>query len=421
MKAGRTICMVVTIAALVAPARADSVRPRPDVAVRPGRPAFWNGVYERRGSHTHVYRLEVHGRRAALRIGIDVPTRTDIYHVVVIDPSGKKQADFYKGYSFAVDERITTPEPGLWRIEVTSRRVTKSVFRMRARLEGKPRRTRRRVLPNLRAIPPFDFTFTAPQEGSGSDYDNDPNATTPGSCAPDEITEDGAVRCLRFSAGIENAGRGPLDLRFDPSDEKHRMRQWIHRANGAVASKRRAGHFEWHETHKHFHYKNIWTFELLEVTDKETGAMSVVADGRKSGFCPADQLIAEWRSFYQTEAYRYSGNCGVRYVETADGFEGKPRKHDGSMAFSPGWGDVYGWYRPGNYVDMGAAPDGLYVVRVAVDSGGHVRETTGSDNSAYALVRIDGAEIEIKERGRGTDPWDPDKVVIRDWWRRLVP
>ena len=420
MKSARTISVGLMLLALAAPP-ATSATTRPVESVRRGHPAFWLGDYDRRGSHTHVYTLAVHGHRQALRVGIDVPTRTDIYHVVVTDPSGKKRASFYKGYSYSAEERIGDPEPGRWRVEVTGRRVSKSAFRMRARLEGKRKASARRVLPNLRAIPPFDFTFTAPQDGAGSDYDNDPNATTAGSCAPDEIADDGAVKCLRFSAGIENAGHGPLDLRFDPSNDKHRMWQWIHAANGSVTSKRRAGHFEWHETHRHFHYQNIWTFELLQVTDRDAGEMIAVADGRKSGFCPADQRLVDWHSFYQASAYEYWGNCGVRYVETPDGFEAEPRKHKGSMAFSPGWGDVYGWYRPGNYVDMGTATDGLYVVRVAVDSEGHVKETTGGDNSAYALVRVEGSEISVEERGRGTDPWDPDKVVIRDWWRRLIP
>lgn len=91
------------------------------------------------------------------------------------------------------------------------------------------------------------------------------------------------------------------------------------------------------------------------------------------------------------------------------------------MAFSPGWGDVYGWYRPGNYVDFGTRGDGLYVVRVKVDQEGHVREAREGNNTSYALIRLRGDEMTVVERGRGTDPWDPKKAVVEDWWRRLTP
>ena len=35
-----------------------------------------------------------------------------------------------------------------------------------------------------------------------------------------------------------------------------------------------------------------------------------------------------------------------------------------------------------------------------------------ADNTAYALARITGESIELVERGQGTDPWDPSKVVF---------
>ena len=394
------------------------------IEVRLGHPTFWAGAYDARGSHDHVYSLKVLGDADLLRVGIDAPSRTNWYRIEVYRPTGSLALRFHKRYGFSAEGIVKRPQPGEWKLVVSSRHVTDSVFRMRAALQDSPRTlSPRSLLPDLRAIPPFDFTFTAPQDGAGSDYDNDPDPdlATPMSCARDEITDDHVVRCLRFSAGIEDAGAGPLDLRFDPSDDDMRMFQLIHDTDGSVR-KRRAGRFEWHDSHKHFHYRNVWTLKLLEVTDRSKGAMSSASTGRKSGFCPADQRIADWHRFDQAPAYSYSGNCGVTYAETGTGdFEPVPKKHHGTMAFSPGWGDVYGWYRPGNYLDFGLNVDGLYVVRVKVDQEGHVQEEREGNNTSYALIRSSGNEISVLERGRGTDPWDPNKVVVEDWWRGRKP
>jgi hypothetical protein len=70
---------------------------------------------------------------------------------------------------------------------------------------------------------------------------------------------------------------------------------------------------------------------------------------------------------------------------------------------------VYRWQRPGNYVDFGDNPDGDYVLRLTADPLDVVLETTTDDNVAYAWITVVGDEI--TEQGRGTDPWDPDKVV----------
>jgi hypothetical protein len=49
------------------------------------------------------------------------------------------------------------------------------------------------------------------------------------------------------------------------------------------------------------------------------------------------------------------------------------------------------------------------VLRLTADPLDVVLETTTDDNVAYAWITVVGDEI--TEQGRGTDPWDPDKVV----------
>jgi hypothetical protein len=83
------------------------------------------------------------------------------------------------------------------------------------------------------------------------------------------------------------------------------------------------------------------------------------------------------------------------------------------LGLSPGWGDVYRWQRPGQYVDFGSNGDGLYVVRTTVDIENKILETNDNDNSAYALVKVVGDQVQLLERGWGTSPFDPHKVVFR--------
>ena len=79
------------------------------------------------------------------------------------------------------------------------------------------------------------------------------------------------------------------------------------------------------------------------------------------------------------------------------GYFGEGDNADGRTASPPptacsgspsGWGDVYRWQRPGQYVEFAGNGDGLYVVRATVDKANHILEANETDNSSYTLVRI---------------------------------
>jgi hypothetical protein len=54
----------------------------------------------------------------------------------------------------------------------------------------------------------------------------------------------------------------------------------------------------------------------------------------------------------------------------------------------------------------------VYLVRTTADKDNHVLEENENDNTSYALIRVTGENVTILERGQGTDPWDPRKVVF---------
>lgn len=361
-----------------------------------------------------TWELDVQERGRLLWIAIDTPSRVAEYRLDLVAPDGSKRR-FFKRYAYSAETRVRRPAAGRWRLKVKSVGGSSSRFRLRAFLSADDMRVPLAGRPDLRLIPPFGFTFSRPDDGGASDYENDPEAPSPLSCANDEVQEQGAMRCLRFSAGIENSGSGPLELWFKTKDPQRRMFQLIRSPDGSVR-KRQAGRFEFHETHNHFHYEGIWGFSLLKVQDSASGRMEAVSKVRKGGFCPANQRIARWHSFVQAAQGAVRGDCGMRFVDTADGTEVAPRPRVGTMAFSPGWGDVYGWYRPGNFVDSRTELVGEYVVRAHVDAAKNVLESRESNNWAYAYIRVRGFDVELIERGLGKDPWDPRKRVIHDWF-----
>ena len=83
------------------------------------------------------------------------------------------------------------------------------------------------------------------------------------------------------------------------------------------------------------------------------------------------------------------------------------------LGLTRGWGDVYRWQRPGQYVEFGDHGDGRYVVRAIVDKPGEVKETNERDNAGYALIQVTGENVTILERGQGHSPWDPAAVPFR--------
>jgi hypothetical protein len=141
---------------------------------------------------------------------------------------------------------------------------------------------------------------------------------------------------------------------------------------------RDAGPCVFHVPHGHFHYQNMATFALHAVnSDGTTGPMLRTA--KKVGFCLTD---VDQVAFGDPDA----GHPG----STANGGRAYwfpncnlPSQVDANawvrMGISPGWGDVYTWDVPQQYVEITGISDGLYdVVSVAnpvgqiLEEGGHL-------------------------------------------------
>ena len=405
-----------------------------------GRAVFWPGVHfdsaavsddaPCTASTCPTYALNITGGAARLRVAIDNPVRANTWTLEVLDPSGKVAGSDSTNNQFASEVFVDKPAAGTWTVRVVPTSVTDTDFRLRAKLERTlPTKPAGKValLPNLKTVPPYEFGFIAPANPLNAVYPPDTvnppldvAGVHPLSCAADEMAPvlaggGGATRCLRLTSGPINVGSGPFDMLFDfasdtatgkvdPVTLRGPMRQVVHYSDGSVRE-REAGTYSFHKTHAHFHTDQVLTYQLFGVDDVTTGKIHYASVGTKSGFCPADQLYGDWDSFTQER----------------DGTFGEGDSATGGSCFSPeggqiglsvGWGDIYRWQRPGQYVEFGGQPDGLYLVRTTADADGHVVEENENDNTSYALIDVEGERVKILERGQGMDPWDKHKVVF---------
>lgn len=383
------------------------------------------------------YHLDVVPGARRLRVGIDTPERSDTFAIELMDPSGAVVVTETNSNQFNSEAMAVDPVAGQWTIRVRPEDVSNASFRLRAKLESvlpedlPATQERKPLLPNLRTVPPYEFTFIAPANPLNGVYPPDtvnpplavgdihPISCTADEAAPVSLGGGAAKRCLRFTSGPMNLGPGIYDMRFrliddliagtaqlNPQEALSRvvvgpMQQVIHYNDGSTETVQ-AGTYSFHPVHAHFHDDYVLSFELYAVEDTSKGTMVRAGEGTKSGFCPADQLFADWSQFNQ--GYEVPGG------DTPFGSCFSP--NDGVIGLSIGWGDVYRWQRPGMYVEFDGQPNGRYVVRSIVDANNHVLEGHDDDNVSYAYIDVQGDTITLLERGWGESPWDANKVVF---------
>jgi hypothetical protein len=364
-----------------------------------------------------------------LRVALDTPMRSNTFELDVIDPKGQVTS-VTNSNMFDAEAYIPKPSAGVWTVRVMPQDVSYASFRLRAKLEaGPPAMPTGHVplLPELRADPPTEFGFIAPANPANGLYPPDTVnppldvlGVHPLSCGVDEMAPTavqggGAYpRCLRFTSGPINVGVGPYEMHWQYVQDLAAgnvqggptghgpMYQTIHYGDGTTST-RRAGTYEFHVLHGHFHDDGILDMRLFRVNPDDS--LTQVGTGTKSGFCPANQLIGVWRSFANDppDAIVGSGDAGTGNCQNPV---------DGVLGLSPGWGDVYRWQRPGMYVEFGNSPDGLYVVRITIDPNHDVLQSSYAYSSSYALVKVSGDNVQELERGQGSSPWDPHKIVF---------
>ena len=405
------------------------------ISLHVGGAAFWNGGYVETAvtdlpgeeacavEQCFEYPIRVAAGGSSLRVAIDTPDRSNQFELDLLDPSGTQQASAANTLQSQFDMEVYAAHPtaGTWTARVVPQHVQNAAFRLRAKLEAAPITYKHKtlLLPNLEVTPPYEFTFVAPANPANvyaPDSLNPPMSVLgqqPLSCTPDETVGLGpnlmpgsthVTRCLRFTTGPRNAGPGPFEIAYTPESAQFGVLsagpayQRVYYSDG-TSFLRRAGEFQFHAVHGHYHYMGFLNFQLFHVGSAHN--LSPAGAGTKVGLCPANELFADWHVFNQQPTGPLSTNCGISAGEA-------------NLGLSVGWGDVYRWQRPGQYVDFTGDGDGYYLLQVKVNASHLVRTVPHDQDVGYAYIHVVGDRVDILERGQGNGPWDPAKRVFTD-------
>jgi hypothetical protein len=256
-------------------------------------------------------------------------------------------------------------------------------------------------LPNLHPLKPTNFVF-AIGTYTLTPVDTRPLGENAPSCYPEEITEQGARRCLRFDAGSENVSpdgqNGRFELRIDISNlvTKHTVEQAIYRSDGTKRY-RPAGDYTFHPTHGHIHYRNFAKYELFAVNPPSdpdhAGFFLPAAKSRKADFCMIDvenrKFDGDWAATQGNEPRQGAfPDCNI-----PTDVDRKALKGYMVQGISRGWADVYSWPLPGQYIEVSGVPDGDYDVVVTVNPFKLIEETDYDDNVACTRIHLAGKTV----------------------------
>jgi hypothetical protein len=266
------------------------------------------------------------------------------------------------------------------------------------------------VLPRIQTMAPRNFHLTdiPPFPSNPTGWRYTPSGTWPGSCYLDEQVQYGSTKCLRFDNGIRNVGAGPLTLEFQydvgalataigevPPAQCHMNQEilWTDSATTNTATFRPAGPCTFHLAHAHFHYQNMGRYKLFSLgsdgdphavawPDPGQGSTQPVAHSNKIGFCTIDvddYTCGQAAALQRPRTYSFP-TCNVPNAYNAPGVPAGPPSDQyilgqgvpEYMGIQAGWGDIYTWDLPTQYIDISHTPDGVYEVTSSSNPDGGI-------------------------------------------------
>jgi len=258
------------------------------------------------------------------------------------------------------------------------------------------------LLPALQALPPTDVHVDGvpPVASTPLGFPFPVDASTGSSCYADETVNTGASRCLRFTSEVDNVGTGRLSLEipwaaassgglqsgFVP--DRCAAKQVVAYSDGSSRT-RDAGLCEFHAAHGHFHYRDFVEFSLHTVNaDGTTGAE--VASSLKESFCLADDGYFGFGSAGPNGPRGYVGqpDCNV----PAPGALGSPDTFV-QMGLTPGWGDIYTWDTPDQFIDITSTPPGVYDLVARANPAGALLLEGPAQSCGATRIRLTATSV----------------------------
>ena len=259
------------------------------------------------------------------------------------------------------------------------------------------------LLPALRVDPPADVHVDGvpPVASTPLGFPFPVDASTGNSCYLDETFATGAARCLRFTSEIDNVGGAPLTLQIPEVDASSgkaaavpgqcEAQQVIELSDGTTTA-RDAGPCEFHAAHGHFHYTDFVEFSLNSVNaDGTTGPQ--IATSLKESFCLADDGYFGFGTAGPNGPRTFVGqpDCNVPSAPAPQAPEATI-----TMGISPGWGDIYTWDTPDQYIDITNTPPGTYDIVSRANPTGTALALAGTARPcATTRIRLSDTSVTV--------------------------
>jgi hypothetical protein len=245
----------------------------------------------------------------------------------------------------------------------------------------------RPLLPDLTFRGTERITFDTP---SFPIFEPDPPAGS--SCFASEMEEDGAKTCLRFDQIVVNNGKGPIEITYDvptgatpDPNAPFPVAQRIYESDGGFTD-RAAGTVNYHAVHGHYHYSSFANAQLWRSNRRGARLGSTpVASAHKVSFCMADIRIDAWAEKGDGPRTYYAPDClfPASSDDTTDHYK---------QGITQGWGDVYDWYIPDQYIEVTGVPSGYYLLEFCADPFNEIKEENESNNCIVNHIRLIGME-----------------------------
>ena len=264
-------------------------------------------------------------------------------------------------------------------------------------------------LPALKAVPAYDLAVTGlpPVASTPLGFPFPVSAPTSNSCYADESLglgnpspssiENPATRCLRFTSDVQDVGAGALEVQipwvasgsgapqsgFLPGGCQ--AQQVITSDTGATVTKP-AGACEFHPEHGHFHYEDLVSFTLYTASNGAIGQQ--VGNGLKESFCLGDDDYFGYASTGPNGPREFVGQPGCNL----------PSQTGPSGAYvlegiSPGWGDVYTWDTPDQYINITGVAPGTYDLVEKTNPSGSLLVSGSQQTCALTQLQLDATSV----------------------------
>ena len=205
-----------------------------------------------------------------------------------------------------------------------------------------------------------------------------------------QSTADGR-KLLRFDSIIVNVGDGRFEVRGsrpDTNTPEMTVKQRIYNDAGgyrtrATTAKMYFDGVNGEHGHNHWHLRDLQRYALIRL---DNGVK--VGTGAKHGFCFFDNY-----PFGSTQDPYYKG-CG----------EGQPDALSVRMGLLRGWGDIYEWDIPDQYIDITGLTSGSYKLRARADASDWFAESNNTNNFTWVDIQISGTSVSVIRYGPSAQP-----------------